>query len=87
MFCRPTTTVGLIPAVEDILRKVEVDTLEPAGNLVDGGGLVDNARVRPAVDEVGGCEEVGPKLAAVSDRVLVELAKGLFRGKGEDKIS
>lgn len=55
-----------------------MDPFEPAGDLVDGGGLIDDAGVCTTVNEVGGCEEVGPELATVCQGVLVELAEGLF---------
>lgn len=62
-----------------------MDAFEPAGDVVDGGGLVDDAGVGPGVDEIGGCEEVRPEFAAVGQGVLVELAERLVAGN--DQVS
>lgn len=65
------------PAPEQILRQVETHTLEPAGQPVDGHGLIDDGREGALVDPA----LVVPQLAVELDPLLagprVQLLEGL----------
>lgn len=63
--------------VKQVLGEVHVDAFEPARNGIHAGGLVDDAGVGAAVDQVDTLEALVPELRAFGYGVLVQFPECL----------